>query len=266
MAYAYQPFANNGQYSPPVSYERVTDIDGNIILEKFPSFYQAYKPESAAIMADLLKEPLKSVYNAFPSRGTAAGRTIKNSAGKEIATAGKTGTTENNRDVWFVGFTPYYVGAVWYGYDGRLKTINIPLGDSANALNIWANVMNKIHSSLEPADFYYPPSLVEMEICIISGKLATQACEEAGKYVYKDYFLPGAAINPSEVCDIHLMPTPSPTPSPTPVPTVTPVPSPTPLPTEEPTPVESTPLEPTPAEPTISEPQPSVTPDSSQSP
>jgi len=271
MAFAYQPFANNGQYAPPISYERVTDIDGNIILEKTPSFYQVYRPESAAIMADLLKEPLKSVYNAFPSRGTAAGRTIKNSAGKEIATGGKTGTTENNRDVWFVGFTPYYVGAVWYGYDGRLKTINIPAGDSANALNIWANVMNKIHADLEPADFYYPPSLVEIEICIISGKIATEACEKAGKFVYKDYFLPGADINPSEVCDIHLVPTPTPTPSPTPVPSITPEPSPTPLPTESPEPTltepatEPVPTEPVPTAtvpvPTLTVPQPSVTPE-----
>lgn len=250
IVYAYQPFANNGQYAPPICYEKVTDTDGNIILERRPTYYQVYRPESAAIMTDLLKEPMRGVYNEFPYRGTASGRTIRNSEGKEIPTAGKTGTSDNTRDVWFVGYTPYYMGSVWYGYDGRLKTINIPDPDSRNALNIWHQVMTEIHSDLEPIGFYYPPTLEEREICLKTGMLATEFCKEEGDFIVKEYFIPGSDTIPSEFCDVHLPetetdPSPTITLTPTPSPTPTPMPSPTPVPTDSPAP-ESTPPDSTP--------------------
>jgi penicillin-binding protein 1A len=203
MASAYQPFANNGQYSKPTCYTRVTDTDGNIILEALPKFFQVYKPETAAIMNSILQEPLLPSSTSLPYGGTAVGYQIKNSKGEIITTAGKTGTADGNRDKWFVGYTPYYIGAVWYGYDGRLKTINIPSQDSMSGVKIWHTIMTRIHANLTPADFYEPPTLEKLEICVLSGKLATQECKNAGKYVITEFFMQGDENNPTEDCPIH---------------------------------------------------------------
>ena len=70
-----------------------------------------------------------------------------------MPTAGKTGTTDENRDKWFCGYTPYYTAAVWYGYDNRLGQTTIPEGDKRNAIRIWHDAMNSIHEGLEPLDF-----------------------------------------------------------------------------------------------------------------
>ncbi|MHB1483417.1 MAG: transglycosylase domain-containing protein [Saccharofermentanales bacterium] len=218
MAAAYQPFANNGQYAKPICYTKVTDVEGNIILNGVPRFDQVYKPETAAIMNSLLQEPLLPANTAFGHGGTAPGYGIKNKKGEPITTSGKTGTADGNRDKWFVGYTPYYIGAVWYGYDGRLKTINIPSNDTMNAIKIWNNVMTKIHASLAPDTFYEPPTLIKREICISTGLLATDACRAAGsgahRFVITENFLPGVDINPTTYCTRHVF-TPKPTAAPT---------------------------------------------------
>lgn len=209
MAAAYQPFANNGQYAKPICYTKVTDVEGNIILNGVPKFDQVYKPETAAIMNSLLQEPLLPANTAFNHGGTAPGYGIKNKKGESITTAGKTGTADGNRDKWFVGYTPYYIGAVWYGYDGRLKTINIPSNDTMNAIKIWHNVMTKIHASLSPDTFYEPPTLIKSDICISTGLLATDACRAAGSgrstFVVTENFLPGIEINPTAYCNKHVL-------------------------------------------------------------
>jgi len=207
MAGAYQPFSNNGQYAKPVCYTKVTDVEGNIILDGSPEFYQVYKPETVGIMNSLLQEPLLPANNAFAHGGTAPGYGIKNAKGEAITTAGKTGTADGNRDKWFVGYTPYYIGAVWYGYDGRLKTINIPGNDTMNAIKIWNNIMTKIHANLAPEAFYETPTLIKLEICISTGLLATDGCKAAGAaslpYVVTENFMPGVELNPSTYCTVH---------------------------------------------------------------
>jgi penicillin-binding protein 1A len=207
MAGAYQVFANNGQYAEPICYTKVTDVSGNVILDATPKFYQVYKPETIAVMNSLLQEPLLGANTAFGFSGTAPGFGIVNAKGQSIPTGGKTGTADGNRDKWFVGYTDYYIGAVWYGYDGRLKTINIPSTDSMNAVKLWYEVMTKIHANLAPKAFYEPPNMVKLEICISSGLLVTDNCRLAGAggatYVITETFIPGAPLNPTTYCPIH---------------------------------------------------------------
>jgi len=81
-------------------------------------------------------------------------------AKREMPTAGKTGTTSQNFDKWFVGFSPYYVGAVWYGYD---HNVSISSAESNRALQIWHDVMEKVHEKLEPIPFAEPKALSERE-------------------------------------------------------------------------------------------------------
>ncbi|NCU25279.1 penicillin-binding protein [Candidatus Nomurabacteria bacterium] len=234
MASAYTVFPNNGQYSAPICYTSVTDVSGSELLVSAPKFYQVYRPETAAIMNDMLQEPMTPSNTAFGRNGTANGYQINNEKKELITTCGKTGTADGNRDKWFVGYTPYYVGAVWYGYDGRLKTINIPKSDQMNSVRIWHDVMTKIHAKLEPKDFYMPPTVVEAEICISSGKLATDECRAKGNHVVTEYYMENSLLIPTELCDIHLLPTPTPEPSVAPTPTSAPTVEPSVLPTAPP--------------------------------
>ncbi len=248
MAGGYQTFASGGLFMPPVAYTTVTDIDGNVILENTVQYQQVYKPETAYIMTRILEEPLNGTNTAFGHPGTASALKwpIKNAKGNAIATAGKTGTTDNNRDKWFVGYTPYYTAAVWYGYDCRLKSIEIPAGDKRNAQRIFYDVMTRIHVDLDPASWYVPPGITTARICIASGELATPQCEAAGNFVIKEYFIAGTI--PTTYCLFHnpvATPTPEITPEITPditpditpavTPDVTPDLTPTDIPTAAPT-------------------------------
>lgn len=237
MAGGYLTFASGGLYMKPVAYTTVTDIDGTVILENKPAYQQVYRPESAFIMTKLLEEPLLGADSAFGHSGTAAAYgPVKNAKGQTISTAGKTGTTDNNRDKWFVGFTPYYTAAVWYGYDNRLKTIEIPPKDQGNAIKIWSDVMKRIHADKTPTDWYRPSSIKTARICIASGQLATPNCEAAGHYVISEFFISGTV--PTTYCEFHNpIATPTPEISPDVTPDVTPGDTPTVVPdTPTPTP------------------------------
>jgi penicillin-binding protein 1A len=210
MTGAYATFANHGLYTEPYAYTKVIDADGNVLLENRPEFTQVYKPETAFIMADIMKDVLRS-------GGTANGFGVEG-----MPTAGKTGTTDENRDKWFCGFTPYYTAAVWYGYDNRLGQTKILDGDKRNATRIWQDVMNKIHAGLESVDFEMPSSVLKIKICKDSGMKAGEFCPKES--LTSEYFLPGAIMNPTAECTLHTpepTPTPIPTPIPTPVPTET---------------------------------------------
>ncbi len=187
MAGGYATLANEGLYTKPYAYTRVLDAKGNVLLEHRPEFTQVYKPESAFIMTDIMK-------GVFEAGGTAGGRGPVNT----IA-AGKTGTTDDNRDKWFCGFTPYYTAAVWYGYDNRLGGTVIPAQDRSNAILIWQAVMNSLHETLPARDFPTAKNVETHVICPDSGQLATPACPAP----YLEYFVPGAALNPSVPCTIH---------------------------------------------------------------
>ena len=92
-----------------------------------------------------------------------------------ISTYGKTGTTDDDCDKWFVGFTPYYVGACWYGFDNPASIS--AAGVSGNpTVTAWNLVMEKIHESLNPREITKPSNVVEAQVCEYSGMLATDTC------------------------------------------------------------------------------------------
>ena len=196
MAGAYATFANQGLYCEPYAYTRVIDADGKVLLENRPQFTQVYKPETAFVMTDIMK-------GVFTSGGTAAGRGLT-----DMPAVGKTGTTDDNRDKWFCGYTRYYTAAVWYGYDNRLGQTTIPAGeDRMSAIKIWQDAMNRIHQGKEPLDFDPPASIISMTVCADSGLIATPYCPTP----VKEYFIPGAVMNPRDSCTLH-EPLPTPTP------------------------------------------------------
>lgn len=139
MAQAYCAFVNDGIFTYSRSYSMVTDADGNTVLDNSPQTIEAFKPNTAYTMTYMMQ-------NA-----------VENGTGKEarlysVPVAGKTGTSGDYKDRWFCGCTPYYVAAVWTGYD-QPETINV----SGNpAAQMWKKVMQPLHDGLEYRAFTYP--------------------------------------------------------------------------------------------------------------
>ena len=209
MASAYNTFATGGIYTSPYAYTKVLDSDGNVVLEHVIDSHRVYREDTSFLMTDMLEDVIEY--------GTAADKAhpIENAQGEKISVAGKTGTTDDNVDKWFCGYTPYYSAAVWYGYDNRLRTTEIPKGDRNNAIKIWDYVMQRIHTNLPGAEFQKPDNIVSVTVCTSSGMKANQYCKEADADV-TDYFIEDSYLNPTKECTFHVSPTPTPEPTPDP--------------------------------------------------
>jgi penicillin-binding protein 1A len=210
MAAAYATFANEGVYRVPYAYTKVVDSSGDVILENIPEEHRVYSVETAFLISDILKGVITG--------GTAYGKVypITNEAGETIDVAGKTGTTDDNVDKWFCGYTPYYAAATWYGYDNRLRKTEIPKGNDRNsAMYIWNDAMQKIHATLPAATFIRPETVVYKTICSQTQMLATDSCKDKG-YAVTDYFDTNKSI-PTLTCPGHDPITPVPTVAPPPL-------------------------------------------------
>lgn len=195
MAGAYATFVNSGKYIKPHTYTKVVDANGKVLLENKEKGSQAISPETSYIMADLLLAPVNESY------GTATRAKISG-----FNTYGKTGTTNDNYDKWFIGFTPHYVGAVWCGYDSPQA-----IGSSNPSTTVWTKIMSQIHKGLNgEKQLKKPSNIVEVEICEVTGKLAKSSCPET-----TGYFKSGT--QPVQYCKGHKVkedPDASPSPSP----------------------------------------------------
>lgn len=189
MTAAYQPFVNKGLYSKPFTYYKVEDSEGNIILENKVESTPAVSEQTAFIITQLLRSAVQ--------RGTATPAQMG-----DMPVAGKTGTTNDDKDRWFVGYSPYYVGAVWFGYDTP-EEIKVSGGNPA--LNLWKKVMVKIHDGLESKSFEQPSGVVQANYCKDSGKIATAACnvDPRGNRVRTAWYKEGT--QPTESCDVHIL-------------------------------------------------------------
>jgi len=125
------------------------------------------------------------------------------SGNSQIPVAGKTGTTSDRKDAWFVGYTPYYVASVWIGYD-----MPEALSDgSTTAAILWQKVMSRIHEGYSPKDFERPEGLVSANICTKSGKLAGEYCglDPRGSTVRSELFIKGTEPQSTDICDVHVL-------------------------------------------------------------
>lgn len=175
MAGAYGALANGGVYNTPHTYTKVLDSTGEVLLEFDEEPVRAVSEATAFIMTEMLGSVVTG------SSGTARAAKLNN-----IPAYGKTGTTNDNKDKWFVGYTTHYVGAVWFGFDTpkNLKSVGITNNPSCV---IWKNVMNKIHSGLTSDGFEAPESVKKTSICSQTGMLASVGC----RYAISGYFVAG---------------------------------------------------------------------------
>ncbi len=187
-AAAYGALANGGIYMEPKLYTKVIDRNGEVIIQKASKITEVVKPTTAYLITSMLQDVVNG------SEATGGSARLSN-----MPVAGKTGTSNESKDRWFAGYTPYYVASTWVGYDQQ-KTVNM----SGNpAAKIWKAVMEKIHKDLPKAQFTKPSGIVEMKVCADSGLLATDACrnDRRGDRTKTEKF---ASDNiPTEECTIH---------------------------------------------------------------
>jgi 1A family penicillin-binding protein len=195
---AYAAFANHGLVPRPTLVRRVEDTSGQVLYTNEPSSVRAISDTTAYLMSTMLAD----VINA----GTGAGaRRI----GFTLPAAGKTGTTNDFNDAWFVGYTPALVAGVWVGFD-QPHTI-LPNGFAAEvAVPMWARFMKAATRADKPQWLPMPPDVTIVNVCRLSGKLPTSGCEHLDVVdghidhqpaVYGEYFARGT--EPTAYCDLH---------------------------------------------------------------
>ncbi len=141
MAKGYATIKNDGGYRNPTCIMKITDADGEVIYQADQTASVIYKENACRQMTDMLQTVITSGTGRGYSLGT-------------MPCAGKTGTTNDNKDGWFVGYTPYYTTSVWVGYDIPKEVPG--LGGGTYPGKIWHSFMSWLHEGLEPVDFVHP--------------------------------------------------------------------------------------------------------------
>ena len=188
---AYAAIANSGTYIEPMFYTKVTDHEGNVLLETTPLSTHVFKDSTAYLLTSAMEDVVKS--------GTG-----QQFGFEDMHVAGKTGTTNAYRDLVFAGFTPYYTAAIWAGCD---VTVELPVEYRHFHETLWHNVMQRIHKKLKLSDkeFEKPGSVQEVEICATTGMLPGSICPRA-----TEYFETGT--EPKARCTQHVYVPPTPKP------------------------------------------------------
>lgn len=186
---AYGVFANRGVYCEPFGIMRISNRNGDVLYERALQRRVALSEETAYIMTDMLKSVITD--------GTGGSSRWK--YGFYRPAAGKTGTTNDYTDAWFVGFTPQLVAGVWVGLDDPAISLGEGQSGARAALPIWATFMNAAYDTLgwEVADFIMPAGVVKMEICADSFKRARDFCPNIIEEVFR------VEDAPVEYCPLH---------------------------------------------------------------
>ncbi len=186
---AYTAFANGGVRNAPIGILRVEDTRGDIVWESRPRSERVMEPEHAFLITDALKDVV--------SRGTA--NSAVRGGGFTLPAGGKTGTTNDYADVWFVGFTPDLVTGIWIGMDQRQRIMSNAQGGRL-AAPAWTGMMREIYERrAAPRDWARPEGLTFDTIDRKTGYRFTPFCPAEDRYV--ESFIPGT--EPQEHCPIH---------------------------------------------------------------
>lgn len=197
MAVAFGTIANKGVYQQPLSFSRIVDSNGNVVVDMHQQQdrHQVFKPSTAYLVVDMLKEAVQS--------GTGTKAKISSQV-----VAGKTGTNSDSKGVFFAGMTGWYSGSVWIGHD-NYKALSSKATGGNSAAPLWQSFMEKIHKAKNldsreiidgtPSDY----NLVRVTTCGVSGQLATDACynDVNGYKTITDYW--SADSVPTAYCSIH---------------------------------------------------------------
>src|SRR4051812_15544756 len=197
---AYAAFANHGLVPQPMLIRRVEDVDGRVLYTAKESNTRAVSDVTAYLLSSMMADVINAGTGARARR-----------IGFTLPAAGKTGTTNDFNDAWFVGYTPTLVTGVWVGFD-QPHTI-LPNGFAADvAVPLWAAFMKEATKSDKPEWLSPPPGVVSANVCRLSGKLASEGCDDVEvmdndghltrrSMVYTEYFARGT--QPTDYCQLH---------------------------------------------------------------
>jgi 1A family penicillin-binding protein len=201
LSSAYGAFANGGIVAPHTLITSIEDSTGQVVWQQSQARqpYRAIRPGTAFLMSSMLADVI--------NRGTGSRARTE---GFKLPAAGKTGTTDDYGDAWFIGYTPHLVTGVWFGYDDHKKIMDRGFAGTV-AVPAWAHFMMKATAGQAP-DWFQPSNDVEkVTVCRASGLRATDSCkllntDDGRPNAYEDYFLLGTA--PYDVCPGHTAPPP----------------------------------------------------------
>ena len=203
MVGGYTIFPTGGVYNQLKSVIEIRDSDNNIVIDNNNNSEVVISRGTAEMMTNLLSHVVnQSGGTAYPYTGS-----IRN----KFDIAGKTGTTDANNDIWFIGFSPYYICGDWIGYD-EPQSLSRVARNGPNS-RIWVAVMDELHEDIL-ADVkagnaelrtFDEGLLIEASYCLDSGKLVTDACkcDPRGNRTRKAYFSKDRL--PTEACDVHVL-------------------------------------------------------------
>ena len=163
---AYAAIANGGTYIKPIYYTKILDHNDNVLIENNSVGRTVIRESVAWLLTSAMVDVVK--------QGTG-----KNCQLDNMTVAGKTGTTEDYNDLWFVGYTPFYTCAVWAGYDNNDQ---LPQYARSFQQTLWKKVMTRVHASLPFRDFPMPSSIQKESICTRTGLLANDSCPSITEY------------------------------------------------------------------------------------
>lgn len=180
---AYASMANAGKYTKPIFVTKIEDTSGTVLYENTPLTRQIATPQNSYIMTDIMKDVV--------NRGTGGRAKVRN-----FDTVGKTGTTNDEKDIWFAGYTPYYTSALWIGED-QPKDMN-KSSDVPSAL--WGKIMNRVHSGMPAKNFIAPSGMTSATVCLQTGLIKGPYCTRTASEIFT------AGTVPSKTCMEHSAP------------------------------------------------------------
>ena len=186
---AYSAVANKGVYVKPRLYTKIVDHKGQVLYKNKKGSKQVMKESTAWLLTDAMRDVIK--------KGTGT----KAQLNSNMPVAGKSGTTTNDVDFWFSGYTPYYTASVWMGYD-----INKSFSGGNYPKVIWKKIMDRVIQTKKQKNKSFPAckDIVKRTICTKSGKLAVKGiCDHdpSGNSTRVEYFAKGT--EPKKECDVH---------------------------------------------------------------
>ena len=191
VASAYATFANKGVYRQGRTYTKVYNSQGKLIID------------NTQVSEQILSEKTVDYVNYCLDKAVEYGTgTVADFKGMNIC--GKTGTTNSKKDRYFCGYTGYYTAAVWCGFEIPAE-INLTGGGGNPAAQLWRKVMKPLHEGKENIELYDPDKMVEVTVCLDSGKLATDACScDIRGDIRTQTVLVYEEDVPTELCDKHI--------------------------------------------------------------
>ncbi|MDI3269108.1 MAG: PBP1A family penicillin-binding protein [Bacillota bacterium] len=201
MAVAYGTLANGGVKAEPFAIRKVTDSQGHVmkgsdgrLLEFHPQFTPVLSPQAAYLMTDVLR----GVVDPYPAGGYLINsRTAPRAHIDGWQVAGKTGTTNDHKAIWFAGYTPLYTAVVWIGYD-KERSLGTSAAGGSWAAPLWQKIMSAALEGKQPQTFQRPPGLVTATIDIKSGLLPSP--ETPPPYQRQELFVEGQ--QPTSVSEV----------------------------------------------------------------